>query len=245
VFDAVVRDFTAAQVTPSEPVAPRLALDVEKARRISGSRSKRAADICFSVIGLVVLAPVFAVIALAVLADSGRPVFYGQKRVTLDRRRGVRANPRERTFTCWKFRTMVRGADGMRDQFVALNIAPFPAFKLLRDPRTTRVGRFLRKSSLDELPQLWNVLRGEMSLVGPRPPLPEEVARYGEFDLQRLAVRPGITCTWQIENRQCGRDLRFDDWVRQDLDYIEKWDLRLDVVLLARTIRAVTRMTGQ
>lgn len=233
-FDAVVREFV-----------PAAALDSEKARRIASSRSKRALDVALSALGLIALAPVFVVIGLAILADSGRPVIYGQKRVTFDRRRGMRANPRERTFTCWKFRTMVRGADGMRNELIALNIAPFPAFKLHRDPRTTRIGRFLRRSSLDELPQLWNVLRGEMSLVGPRPPLPEEVARYEEFALQRLAVRPGITCLWQLENRQCGNGIRFEDWVRQDLAYIENWDLRLDIVLLARTVRAVTRMTGQ
>jgi lipopolysaccharide/colanic/teichoic acid biosynthesis glycosyltransferase len=138
---------------------------------------------------------------------------------------------------------MVTDAEASREKYKDLNAAPFPAFKIRDDPRITRVGGFLRRSSLDELPQLWNVVRGEMSMVGPRPPLPEEVAHYDDFALQRLAVRPGITCLWQLDRRHRA-DSTFREWVEKDLEYIRHWSLGTDLVLICRTAVAVLRMTG-
>ncbi len=222
-------------------VGPRSA--IEAAARVQRSKGKRLADVAISSIGLVLFAPVFLVIGLVVFVDSGAPVFYAQKRIAFDRRCDARRNPRERTFRCWKFRTMVRDAETLRGRLTDLNTAPYPAFKVRGDPRVTRVGRFLRRSSLDELPQLWNVLRGEMSLVGPRPPLPDEVAVYDDFALQRLFVRPGLTCLWQIGPRHHDAGT-FGQWVEQDLDYITHWSLKSDFLVLAKTVRAVIRMTG-
>jgi lipopolysaccharide/colanic/teichoic acid biosynthesis glycosyltransferase len=198
------------------------------------SRAKRATDLTIAGPALLVLLPAMTLIALAILVSSGRPVLFAQERVGKDGQR----------FRCWKYRTMVKGAEALRDDLIPLNEAPFPAFKLSRDPRVTRIGRFLRMSSVDELPQLWNVLRGEMSLVGPRPPLPSEVAHYGPSALQRLVVRPGLTCTWQIRSRHRS-PTTFDDWVQLDLDYIRNWSFRRDLQLMARTVAEVIRMSGR
>jgi lipopolysaccharide/colanic/teichoic acid biosynthesis glycosyltransferase len=226
-------------------IPARRQLDRSRATAVASSTRKRITDIVLSLAGLIALSPILALIALAILLDSGLPVLYGQRRVAMDRRRDGRRDRSGRTFVCWKFRTMVRGADGLREPLASRNVAPFPAFKIHNDPRVTRVGYLLRRSSLDELPQLWNVLRGEMSLVGPRPPLPEEAAAYDDFAMQRLWVRPGLTCFWQIENRESKGSLRFEDWVQRDLAYIENWDIGLDLKLIARTMAAVARMTGQ
>jgi lipopolysaccharide/colanic/teichoic acid biosynthesis glycosyltransferase len=139
---------------------------------------------------------------------------------------------------------MVRDAETRRDGLAHLNEAPFPAFKVRNDPRITRVGRFLRKSSLDEVPQLWNVIRGDMSLVGPRPALPGEVIHYDETAMRRLAARPGITGIWQIEFRHWGTG-GFREWMEMDVGYVDGWTLGLDVRILARTVGAVLRMTGR
>lgn len=235
---------TAAEIAVAVPVASDTGVQADYAAKVARSKRKRLLDIVLSSCGLVVLAPIFAILALVIVVDSGFPIFYGQKRIAFDRRRGARRNPRERPFRCWKFRTMVRGAEQMRDQLAALNTAPFPTFKIRRDPRVTRVGRFLRRSSLDELPQLWNVLRGEMSIVGPRPPLPEEVASYDDFALQRLAVRPGLTCLWQINQRH-QKNPSFRHWVEQDLEYIRSWSPATDLVLVWKTALAVVRLTGE
>jgi lipopolysaccharide/colanic/teichoic acid biosynthesis glycosyltransferase len=198
------------------------------------SRAKRATDAAIAAAGLVFLLPAMALIAVAILVSSGRPVLFAQERVGKDGRR----------FTCWKYRTMVQGAEAVRADLAQFNEAPFPAFKLSRDPRVTRVGYFLRLASIDELPQLWNILRGDMSLVGPRPPLPAEVAHYGAFAMQRLAVRPGLTCIWQIESRR-GSAMTFEEWIQSDLDYIRGWSLLFDLQLLVRTLGAVARMRGR
>ncbi|MDQ2912138.1 MAG: sugar transferase, partial [Chloroflexota bacterium] len=161
------------------------------------------------------------------------PPLYGQSRAGLDGRH----------FKIRKFRTMIRNAEALKAQLLALNEAPFPAFKIRNDPRITRLGRFLRKASLDELPQLWNVLVGDMSLVGPRPLPVAEAALVSGPGRARLRARPGITCIWQISNRHTANET-FDDWVAKDLDYIEHWSLWLDLVLLVKTARAVVRMTG-
>lgn len=225
-----------AELVTVDVVADR-AREVRRAhpgRGIVLSRRKRALDVVAATTGMILLSPILFLIAVAVLIDSGWPVLYKQRRIGLE----------GRPFTLWKFRTMVRRAHEMRADLLLLNESPFPAFKIQRDPRVTRFGRFLRRSSLDELPQLWNVLLGEMSLVGPRPALPEEVRHYDALALRRLTARPGITCTWQIENRQSAQ-VGFDEWVQKDLAYMENWSLRRDLMLVVRTIRAVARMTGQ
>ena len=135
-----------------------------------------------------------------------------------------------------KFRTMIVGADGLRDRVAAHNQADGVLFKMRRDPRVTRVGRFLRRSSLDEVPQLFNVLRGEMSLVGPRPALPEETIRYSDLQRGRLRVKPGVTGLWQVNGRH---DLSFEDYVRYDLFYVENWSLTMDLYILAKTVPAL------
>lgn len=197
------------------------------------SRAKRATDMTIAGTSLVLFLPVLLLIAFAVLVSSGRPVLFAQQRVGKDGKR----------FTCWKYRTMVRGAEALREDLIPLNEAPFPAFKLSRDPRVTPIGRLLRMSSIDELPQLWNVLLGDMSLVGPRPPLPTEVAHYGVMEMQRLVVRPGLTCAWQIRSRH-RTPTTFEEWVQSDLDYIREWSFGLDMRLMARTLAEVIRMSG-
>jgi lipopolysaccharide/colanic/teichoic acid biosynthesis glycosyltransferase len=190
-------------------------------------------DVVVASLGLIGLAPVFIFVSIAIIVDSGWPPLYTQERSGLLGRR----------FRMLKFRTMRRGAHELRSSLLARNEGPFPVFKLHDDPRVTRVGRLLRRSSLDELPQLWNVVRNEMSLVGPRPPLPEEVAEYDAQALRRLTARPGLTGTWQIERRRRD-DITFEEWVSMDLAYLDGWRLRDDVRLLLRTLGAVARMTG-
>jgi exopolysaccharide biosynthesis polyprenyl glycosylphosphotransferase len=185
--------------------------------------AKRAFDVVMSAVGLLLLAPAFLVIAVAIKATTPGPVFFRQQRVGLQRR----------PFTLLKFRTMVADAELRLADLLSRNEADGPLFKLRHDPRITRVGGWLRRYSLDELPQLWNVLRGEMSLVGPRPPLPSEVAAYEDWQLDRLEVRPGITGLWQVSGRS---DLSFDEYVRLDLFYIENWSLAYDLYLLGRTV---------
>ena len=192
--------------------------------------AKRTIDIIGSLGLLLLLAPLLMVIAIAIVASSRGPIFYVQERVT---REG-------RSFPMVKFRSMFRDADHRRDEILDLNEASGPIFKVRDDPRVTAVGRLLRKFSLDELPQLLNVLLGHMSLVGPRPPLPEEVATYNHLQRRRLAVRAGLTCIWQVSGRS---DVDFDRWVEMDLEYIDTWTLALDLRLLLRTIPAV--LTGR
>ncbi|MFJ8111971.1 sugar transferase [Streptomyces sp. NPDC096132] len=175
---------------------------------------------------LVLFAPLMVCVGLLVLADSRGGAFYRQRRVGKD----------GREFTILKFRTMVAGADGARAELADRNEGAGPLFKLRRDPRVTRVGAVLRRYSIDELPQLFNVLTGSMSLVGPRPPLPEESAAYGPDIRRRLLVKPGLTGLWQISGRS---DLSWEEAVRLDLRYVEDWSLALDTVILWKTLRAV------
>lgn len=196
---------------------------------------KRCLDVFGALAGLALVAPLLLVLALAVVLGSGWPPLFSQTRVGAG----------GRLFRIWKLRTMHGDAERGRAALVWRNEAPFPVFKLRDDPRVTRVGRMIRRLSLDELPQLWNVLRGDMSLVGPRPPLPDEVRRYDAIALGRLRGRPGITCTWQIE-RRLRSDISFDQWVRMDLDYLERpWKVRTDLRLIARTLPAIARLTGE
>lgn len=193
---------------------------------------KRALDLGVSCIALTLLAPLLAMISLVVLADSGLPIFYESERVG---RKG-------RRFRCIKFRTMSQGADVFRDALRATqNERRGPCFKMADDPRITRAGRFLRRYSLDELPQLLNVLRGEMSLVGPRPHPPDDFARYELQHLRRLDVTPGLTGLWQVTARQ---DPLFETNLSLDLEYIEKWSFWVDLQILWRTVGVVLRGTG-
>ncbi|WSA46525.1 sugar transferase [Streptomyces sp. NBC_01803] len=181
---------------------------------------------------LLVLSPPLLALALAVRLDSRGPVLYRQTRI------GFRGTP----FTLWKFRTMVADADQRRPELEADNEhLAGPLFKIRRDPRVTRLGRVLRRTSLDELPQLINVLRGDMALVGPRPPLPDEVARYGAVELRRLGVRPGLTGLWQVSGRS---DLSWDEGLALDLFYTDNWSVTGDLDVLARTLRAVVDGRG-
>jgi exopolysaccharide biosynthesis polyprenyl glycosylphosphotransferase len=190
---------------------------------------KRSLDIGVTSVALIVTAPLMIGIALAIRLTSPGPILFRQRRV----------GEQERAFTILKFRTMVVGAHTQRDGLD--NEADGLLFKMRRDPRVTRVGRFLRKTSLDELPQLFNVLRGDMSLVGPRPALPEEAARYAESQRGRLRVKPGVTGLWQVNGRH---DLAFEDYVRYDLFYVENWSLTMDLYILAKTIPALLTTRG-
>ncbi|CAN5151694.1 sugar transferase [soil metagenome] len=193
---------------------------------------KRIMDIAIAAVLLVVLSPLLAAIALAVRLTSPGPVFYACHWVGKD----------ARPFTGFKFRTMIQGAAAMEAELQDRNEMRGPAFKLTDDPRVTALGRSLRKYSLDELPQLWSVLIGDLSLVGPRPPRAHEYAQFTEFQKGKLAVKPGITCLWQVEGRHRIND--YDDWVERDLDYIRRWSIWLDVQILARTAVVVFRGTG-
>jgi exopolysaccharide biosynthesis polyprenyl glycosylphosphotransferase len=187
---------------------------------------KRIVDISGASLGLVVLLPVLAILALWIRVVDGGPVLFHQVRV------GFNLRP----FTVVKFRTMALDAEERLAGLLDLNVLAGHAFKLDHDPRLTRTGRLLRRTSLDELPQLWNVLIGQMSLVGPRPPLPREVAKYDIWHRRRLSMKPGITGLWQVEAR---RDPEFDRWVALDLHYIDRWSLWLDAKILLRTVPAM------
>jgi exopolysaccharide biosynthesis polyprenyl glycosylphosphotransferase len=192
---------------------------------------KRASDLVFSVVGGLLSLPLCVVIAVAIKLDSPGPVFFTQTRIG---RNGE-------LFQCYKFRSMVNGAANMRQDLGELNEASGPLFKVRNDPRRTRVGRWIRRLSLDELPQIINVLRGEMSWVGPRPNLPEEVEQYQDWHKKRLTVSPGITGMWQISGRS---DLTFDEMVLLDIYYVENWNLAMDLGILLRSIPAIVRARG-
>jgi lipopolysaccharide/colanic/teichoic acid biosynthesis glycosyltransferase len=188
---------------------------------------KRALDVVMSAALLLVVGPLLAALALGVKLTSRGPAFYRWEVV------GEGGRP----FTGYKLRTMVTDADDRKAALMAENEMSGPVFKMKKDPRVTRFGRFLRTYSLDELPQLWSVLGGDMSLVGPRPPLRSEYARFTDYQKQKLAVKPGLTCLWQVRGRSAISDL--DEWVRLDLEYIERWSLWLDLKILAATVPVV------
>jgi lipopolysaccharide/colanic/teichoic acid biosynthesis glycosyltransferase len=198
----------------------------------AGQAVKRGLDIVLAAAGLIVLTPLLLVIALAVALTSRGPVFY-QWCVL-----GHRARP----FRGYKFRTMVENADALKAEVLAYNEMSGPVFKMKNDPRVTPLGRVLRKYSLDELPQLWSVLKGDMSLVGPRPPSAQEFARFTPAQRGKLAVTPGITCLWQVNGRS--HITSFAEWAALDIRYIREWNLWLDARILLRTIPAVLRGRG-
>ena len=185
--------------------------------------AKRIFDVALAVVLLVLLSPFLLLIALAIKLTSRGPVLYRQVRCGLGGRR----------FEVYKFRSMVENADELRPQLEHLNEVDGPVFKIADDPRVTRAGKWLRRLSLDELPQLWNILKGEMSFIGPRPPRPEEVEKYESWQRRRLRMRPGMTCLWALEGRS---RLSFDRWMQLDLSYIDDWSLWLDAKIFFKTI---------
>jgi lipopolysaccharide/colanic/teichoic acid biosynthesis glycosyltransferase len=192
---------------------------------------KRVIDVTLGIVLIVMTAPILFAAALAiVLVSRGSPIF-SQPRVGKD----------GRIFRMYKLRTMVPGAHTMHEQMRRLNDVSGPVLKIKSDPRLISIGAFLRRYSIDELPNLWNVVLGDMSLVGPRPPLPSEVAHYGVRAFRRLTVKPGVTCLWQISGRS---DVSFDQWIELDNNYIDNWSLGLDVRILAATVAAVLRARG-
>ncbi|HUP45686.1 MAG TPA: sugar transferase [Thermoanaerobaculia bacterium] len=192
---------------------------------------KRLLDVAISVLLLALALPIVVIAALAIRLTSPGSVVFKQERLGLN----------GRIFTLYKFRTMIEDADRHREEVHHLNQMTGPVFKAKGDPRITPVGRFLRKFSLDELPQLWNVLKGDMSLVGPRPPIPEEVASYHRWHRRRLSMKPGLTCLWQVSGRN---NVDFDRWMELDLQYIDNWSPTLDFKILLRTIPAVLSGKG-
>jgi lipopolysaccharide/colanic/teichoic acid biosynthesis glycosyltransferase len=195
--------------------------------------AKRTLDIVGSALLLVVLFPLFVLLAIAVKLSSPGPLFYRWQVV------GQSGRP----FVSYKFRSMVANADALRNSLAPLNEMRGPVFKMSNDPRITKVGSWMRRYSLDELPQFYSVLIGDMSLVGPRPPLTREYEQFSEFQKQKLAVKPGITCLWQVSGRNRVCDL--DRWVELDLEYIRKWSLSLDSKILLQTVREVVRASGK
>jgi len=206
---------------------------IEAVPRPRGSRiAKRVLDLVGSALGLVLAAPLLLALGLAVKLTSRGPVLFVQQRCGLA----------GRTFRFYKFRTMVEDADHRKSDLEHLNEMRGPIFKIRRDPRVTALGRVLRKLSLDELPQLWNVLRGDMSLVGPLPPTPDEVERYTARQVQRLSVMPGITGLWQVSGRNDIPD--FERWIDLDLEYAQTWSLWLDLRILLKTAVVVALVRG-
>lgn len=198
---------------------------------VVGMLLKRALDLLISSIAIILLSPIVLLLAIAIRIDSKGPVFYCAERIG---RKG-------RTFGCWKFRTMIADADSLQEQFSHQNERDGVLFKMAEDPRVTRLGRFLRKYSLDELPQFFNVLAGHMSIVGPRPPLAGEVRQYELPHLRRLEVLPGITGLWQVQARQ---DPSFDQYISLDTAYIDNWSIWLDIKIMTRTVGVLLSGTG-
>jgi exopolysaccharide biosynthesis polyprenyl glycosylphosphotransferase len=192
---------------------------------------KRLFDIISSAAALVALSPLLVTVALIIKLTSRGPIFFKQKRV------GLHGKP----FNMLKFRSMVVNAEELKAKLEALNEQTGPVFKIKNDPRITRIGRFIRKYSIDELPQLLNVLRGEMSVVGPRPPLPSEVEKYAAWQRRRLSVRPGLTCIWQVSGRN---QISFEEWMYLDMQYIDNWTLLTDLSLILRTVPVVITGSG-
>ena len=216
--------------------APQISIDREKTLR-SHRRYwvlRRAQDIVFSLLALILLAPLALVISLAIVLDSpGDGAIFRQRRVGRD----------GKLFWLYKFRTMCPDAEKRLNELLKLNQMDGPVFKIKGDPRITRVGRFLRKTSLDELPQLLNVLRGDMSIVGPRPALPREVELYSDYQRQRLYVTPGLSCYWQIAPHR--NEMSFDEWVALDLKYIQERSFWVDWKIIILTVRAMFMKYGE
>lgn len=188
------------------------------------SVTKRLIDIVGSLCGIILLSPLFLIVAILIkLEDPKGKVFFAQER----------NGKYPKTFKMYKFRSMVHNAEELLKDLMDRNEQTGPVFKINDDPRITKVGKFIRKTSIDELPQLFNVLKGDMSLVGPRPPIPHEVDQYNSYQMQRLAVKPGLTCIWQVSGRN---NIGFDEWVEMDIEYIKTRNLWLDIKLIFKTV---------
>ena len=188
---------------------------------------KRAMDILGSLLGIVLLSPLFIIVSILIkIEDPKGKILFAQER----------CGKNNKTFYMYKFRSMVSNAEELLDDLKEFNEMDGPVFKIKNDPRITKIGKFIRKTSIDELPQLINVLKGEMSIVGPRPAIPREVEQYNEYQLQRLSVKPGITCIWQVSGRNA---IDFENWVELDLKYIRERNLMLDIKLILKTIPAL------
>lgn len=213
-------------------------LNIEQDKRFPRLKEKPAYEVCkrifdiiMSVLALTVLSPLFLIVAIAIKIEDGGTVFFVATRITKD----------GRTFRMYKFRSMCMKADEMLDTLMSLNEIDGPAFKIREDPRVTKVGRFIRKTSIDELPQLWNILKGDMSIIGPRPPLPREVAQYTPYQMHRLDVKTGLACYHEVSGRS--KTTNFDEWVEADLKYIRERSMLTDLKIIFLTIKVV--LTGE
>ena len=184
---------------------------------------KRGIDVIVAGVGLILLSPIITIVACAIKLTSKGPIFFLQKRV----------GKNGELFNMYKFRSMVVNAEELKEKLKHKNEMSGPMFKMKDDPRVTKVGKFIRKTSLDELPQLWNVLKGDMSLVGPRPSLPKEVEQFDSWMFKRLSVRPGLTCYWQVSGRN---NIDFEDWMKLDVKYVEERNLWIDIKLIFKTV---------
>jgi exopolysaccharide biosynthesis polyprenyl glycosylphosphotransferase len=193
---------------------------------------KKIMDISVSFLMILCLSPVLLLISIFIKITSKGPVVFKQARVGL----------RGRQFSLYKFRTMIINAENLKKDLEAENEMDGPVFKIKDDPRVTKIGTFLRRTGLDELPQLFNILKGEMSLIGPRPPLPSETAQYKRWQLRRLSIKPGLSCFWQIKPDR--NNIKFEKWMELDLAYIDNWSLRLDFIILLKTIKTVFQRSG-
>jgi exopolysaccharide biosynthesis polyprenyl glycosylphosphotransferase len=205
---------------------PSVSETQQKKSRLLYSAVKRVADITTSIFALVLLSLLLLSVAVAIKTESNGPVFFSQMRV----------GKNGKTFRMYKFRSMCANAEERLKDLRHLNEKDGPIFKMANDPRITKIGRFIRRTSIDELPQLLNVIKGDMSIVGPRPPLQREVEQYAPHQLQRLAVKPGLTCYWQISGRS---NLSFEEWVKLDLKYIEESSLTTDFKIVLKTFPVV------
>lgn len=183
---------------------------------------KRFMDIILSLVGLILLSPIFLATAIAIKVEDGGDIIFTQERVGIDKKH----------FRMYKFRSMVINAEEIKQKLEAQNEMSGPMFKMKHDPRVTKIGRFIRKTSIDELPQLINVLKGEMSLVGPRPSLPKEVNEFEDWMMERFNVKPGLTCYWQVSGRN---DIEFEDWMKLDIKYVREKNTLVDIKLIFKT----------
>jgi len=197
-------------------------IQVRKRQNIFYEVSKRALDFTAALLGLILLSPIFLIVSILIKLESEGEVIFSQTRIGL----------KGKKFKMYKFRSMVKNAEELKAKLAAQNEMSGPMFKMKEDPRVTKVGKFIRKTSIDELPQLINVLKGDMSLVGPRPSLPKEVENFEPWMLQRLEVKPGLTCYWQVSGRN---NIDFEDWMKLDLQYVEDRNFLLDLKLIFKT----------
>jgi exopolysaccharide biosynthesis polyprenyl glycosylphosphotransferase len=197
-------------------------IEIERKESAMYNMAKRALDIIASALGLIILSPILLVVAILIRLESKGPAIFSQKRIGLNKKE----------FKMYKFRSMVQNAEELKEKLAKENEMSGPMFKMKNDPRVTKVGRFIRKTSIDELPQLINVLKGEMSLVGPRPSLPKEVSKFEPWMLRRLSVKPGLTCYWQVSGRN---NIDFENWMKLDLQYVNDRSFWLDLKLILKT----------